>query len=259
MGGGRSKITRACNGAGAPPCYESAMPSGALSIIIPTLNAADQLSRCLASLGEARRGGLLREIVIADAGGADAGGCAETVEIAHGFGASVFIAPKGRGPQLIAGAARSSGDWLLFLHADTCLENGWAREVVVFIAGAAAKERAAAFRLRLDDRAPQARRIERLANWRSRRLALPYGDQGLLISRRLYEAVGGYRPLALMEDVDLVHRLSAKRIVLLQSAAITSAARYRRDGWWLRPARNLTLLGLWSLGLPPSWLARLYG
>ncbi len=235
------------------------MTAGPLSIVIPTLNAANLLPRCLAALGEAHRNGLLHEIIIADAGGAETGGCAETVEIAHGFGASVFVAPRGRGPQIVAGAARSSGAWLLFLHADTCLESGWAREVAAFIAAEGAAGRAAAFRHRLDDPAPQARRIERLANWRSRRLALPYGDQGLLISRRLYEAVGGYRPLALMEDVDLVRRLGSRRIVLLESAAVTSAARYRRDGWWLRPARNLTLLTLWFLGLPPAWLARLYG
>jgi rSAM/selenodomain-associated transferase 2 len=230
------------------------MPGGVLSIVIPTLDAASLLPGCLGALGEARRPGLLREIVIADAGG-----CAESVEVAHGFGASVFVAPPGRGPQLIAGAARSSGDWLLFLHADTCLENGWSREVQTFIAGPGAAEMAAAFRLRLDDAAPAARRIERLANWRSRSLGLPYGDQGLLISRRLYDRLGGYRALPLMEDVDIARRLGRRRLVLLESAAVTSAARYRQGGWWLRPARNLALLGLYFLRLPPAWLARLYG
>jgi rSAM/selenodomain-associated transferase 2 len=230
------------------------MSSGALSIVIPTRDAAVLLPGCLGALGEARHGGLLREIVIADAGG-----CAETVEIAHGFGASAFAAQPGRGPQLIAGAARCSGDWLLFLHADTRLENGWSREVADFIAGAEAAQTAAAFRVRLDDAAPAARRIERLANWRSRSLGLPYGDQGLLISRRLYDSLGGYRALPLMEDVDIARRLGRRRLVLLESAAVTSAARYRQGGWWLRPARNLALLGLYFLGLPPAWLARLYG
>ena len=230
------------------------MSGGVLSIVIPTLDAASLLPGCLGALGEARHAGLLREIVIADAGG-----CAETVEIAHGFGASVFAAQEGRGPQLIAGAARSSGDWLLFLHADTRLENGWSREAAAFIARTGTAETAAAFRLRLDDRAPEARRIERLANWRSRHLALSYGEQGLLISRRLYDRLGGYRPLPLMEDVDLARRLGRRRLVLLQSAAVTSAARYRRDGWWLRPARNFALLTLWYLGLPAGWIARLYG
>lgn len=235
------------------------MPEGALSVVIPTLNAAALLPGCLAALDEARRAGLLREVVIADAPLSDEGGGAETVEVGHGFGASVFTAPRGRGPQLIAGAARCSGDWLLFLHADTRLEAGWARDVAAHMADPAGRDTAAAFRLRLDDAAPQARRIERLANWRSRRLGLPYGDQGLLISRSLYETVGGYRPLPLMEDVDLIRRLGRARLGLLKSAAVTSAARYRRDGWWLRPARNLLLLSLYFLGLPPRWLSSLYG
>lgn len=230
------------------------MSEGLLSIVIPTLNAATLLPGCLGALGEAQQSGLLREIIIADGGG-----CADTVEIARGFGASAFLAPEGRGPQLGAGAARSSGDWLLFLHADTRLENGWSREVAAFLARTGAAEKAAAFRLRLDDAAPQARRIEQLANWRSRKLGLPYGDQGLLISRRLYDAVGGFRPHPLMEDVDIVRRLGKRRLTLLDSAAVTSAARYRRDGWWLRPLRNLALLTLYFAGLPPRWLARLYG
>lgn len=230
------------------------MSEGLLSIVIPTLNAATLLPGCLGALGEAQQSGLLREIIIADGGS-----CADTVEIARGFGASAFLAPEGRGPQLGAGAARSSGDWLLFLHADTRLENGWSREVAAFLARTGAAEKAAAFRLRLDDAAPQARRIEQLANWRSRKLGLPYGDQGLLISRRLYDAVGGFRPHPLMEDVDIVRRLGKRRLTLLDSAAVTSAARYRRDGWWLRPLRNLALLTLYFAGLPPRWLARLYG
>ncbi len=230
------------------------MSEGLLSIVVPTLNAAALLPGCLGALGEAQSSGLLREIVIADAGG-----CAETVEIGHGFGASVFVAPPGRGPQLIAGAARTSGDWLLFLHADTRLENGWSREVAAYLTQAGAAEKAAAFRLRLDDAAPQARRIEQLANWRSCKLGLPYGDQGLLISRRLYDEIGGFRPLPLMEDVDIARRLGRRRLTFLQSAAVTSAARYRRDGWWLRPLRNLALLTLYFIGLPPRWLARLYG
>ena len=76
---------------------------------------------------------------------------------------------------------------------------------------------------------------------------------------QLYDEIGGYKPHPLMEDVDIVRRLGARRLVLFDSAAVTSAERYRRDGWILRPARNLSLLTLYFLGLPPAWLARLYG
>ena len=88
---------------------------------------------------------------------------------------------------------------------------------------------------------------------------MPYGDQGLLIARALYDSIGGFAPVPLMEDVELVRRLGRDRLVELQATAITSAARYRRDGWWARPLRNLILLSLWRLGVPPATLARLYG
>jgi len=89
-------------------------------------------------------------------------------------------------------------------------------------------------------------------------LALPYGDQGLLLSRATYDRLGGYRPLPLMEDVDLVRRLGHRRIAALPVAAVTSAERWRRQGWRRRSVRNLACLSLWFLGVPPRIIARLY-
>jgi rSAM/selenodomain-associated transferase 2 len=218
------------------------------------LDAAATLPATLAALEAARDGGLLREVLVVDGGSGDA-----TVEIAAGWGARVLTAPRGRGVQLAAGGAAATGDWLLFLHADTRLAPGWVAAARAFMARPGSGQRAAAFRLALDDADPRARRIERLANWRARTLGLPYGDQGLLIARAFYEALGGYRPLPLMEDVDLARRIGRRRMVILDVEAVTSAARYRRDGWWLRPLRNLALLGLYYLGAPPRLLLRLYG
>jgi hypothetical protein len=90
-------------------------------------------------------------------------------------------------------------------------------------------------------------------------LALPYGDQGLLVSRALYQAVGGYRPLPLMEDVDLVRRIGRRRLAVLDAAATTSADRWHRDGWARRSARNLACLALHRLGMSEDKVARLYG
>jgi hypothetical protein len=118
---------------------------------------------------------------------------------------------------------------------------------------------AGCFRFRLDAREWQARWVERGVALRVRRLGLPYGDQGLLVSRRVYEEDGGYRPLPLMEDVDLVRRLGRGRIRLLEADAVTSAERWRRGGWIRRSARNLVLLGLYGAGVRPERLARLYG
>jgi rSAM/selenodomain-associated transferase 2 len=216
-----------------------------LSVVIPTLNAAATLPAtldCLRGVGE---------VIVADGGSHDA-----TRRLAEDWGARVLDAPSGRGPQLAAGAKEARGDWLLFLHADTRLAAGWRAAVDAHIAEKA--ERAAYFRLHLDDEARAARRIERLAAWRARRFGLPYGDQALLVPAPLYRALGGHRPVPLMEDVDLVRRIGRARLVELPVGAITSASRYRRDGWIARPVRNLTCLTLWFAGVPPRLIARLY-
>ena len=226
-----------------------------LSIVIPALDAAATLPAMLAALEEGRRAGLVAEVILVDGASADG-----TVGVAARAGARVVDSgAPGRGRQLVAGAAAARGRWLLFLHADTCLAAGWAQAVASTLSDPAMAEHAGYFRLRLDDPARQARLIERIAGWRARRLGLPYGDQGLLIARGFYDRLGGFRPLPLMEDVEFVRRIGRRRLTPLSSEAVTSAARYRRDGWWLRPLRNLTLLSLYFLGLPPGWLRRLYG
>ncbi len=225
-----------------------------LSVVVPALDAAATLPETLAALAAARAEGLLREVLVVDGGSGD-----RTVEVAAGWGARVLNAAAGRGTQLAAGGAAATGDWLLFLHADTRLGPGWAAAARAFMARPGSERQAAAFRLALDDADPRARRVERLANWRAATLGLPYGDQGLLIARAFYQALGGHRPLPLMEDVALARRIGRRRIVLLDAEAVTSAARYRQDGWWLRPLRNLALLGLYFLGAPPRLLRRLYG
>lgn len=221
-----------------------------LSVVIPALDAAAQLPACLASLEEAKPG----EVILVDGGSADG-----TVPLAESRGVHIIACPRGRGLQLRTGGEAASGEWLLFLHADTHLAAGWAQEAADFMAEPGNRARAAVFRFALDDPVDQARRIERLANWRARRLGLPYGDQGLLLSGDFYRALGGFKPLPLMEDVELVRRIGRRRLAFLDSQAATSAERYRRGGWWGRPARNVCLLGAYFLGLPPRLLARLYG
>jgi rSAM/selenodomain-associated transferase 2 len=212
-----------------------------LSVVIPTLNAATSLPATLTSVAGAD------EVVVVD-GGSDDG----TADIADALGARVMSAPRGRGAQLVAGVASARGEWLLLLHADTRLEPGW-RQVAI------EPDRAGYFRFALDSDDPRARQLERVVAWRSRALALPYGDQGLLIHRDLLAAVGGVRALPLMEDVDLVRRLGRRRLVELDVAAITSAAKWERQGWYRRSLRNLACLGLYFAGVPPRLIARLYG
>ncbi|WP_448189776.1 TIGR04283 family arsenosugar biosynthesis glycosyltransferase [Azospirillum sp. sgz301742] len=220
----------------------------ALDIVIPCLNAAGTLPATLAALGAGAR------VIVADGGSTDG-----TAALASAAGARVIEAPRGRGPQLAAGAAAGQASWLLFLHADTRLGPGWRSAVQRHVEDPETLERAGYFRLRFDSPAAPARRCERAVAWRSRALGLPYGDQGLLIARSFYERLGGIRPLPLMEDVDLVRRVGRRRLVALEADAVTSAARYERDGWLLRPVRNLTCLSLYFAGVPPRLIRRLYG
>ena len=146
--------------------------------MIPALNAGEGLAATLESLREGA-GAFDMDVLVVDGGSED-----DTVAVAEANGTRVVTSPRGRGTQMAAGAEEALGDWLLFLHADTVLATGWARELAAFMESGDA--RAAYFRFRLDDDAPGARRIERLVAWRCRVLGLPYGDQGLALSRRLY-------------------------------------------------------------------------
>jgi rSAM/selenodomain-associated transferase 2 len=217
-----------------------------ISIVIPTLNAAASLPATLAALGP------VHEIVVADGGSTDA-----TAAVAQAAGARVITAPKGRGQQLAAGIAATKGEWLLLLHADTRLTPDWHAEATKHVEQN--PDKAAWFRFTLDSADPRARRLERLVGWRCRVLALPYGDQGLLIHRETLRAVGGMRALPLMEDVDLVRRLGRHRLIGLNAGAVTSAAKWERVGWYRRSMRNLLCLSLWHLGVPAARIARMYG
>lgn len=221
-----------------------------LSIVIPAWNAAAHIPRTLAALKASGSGG---EIVVADADSSDG-----TAALAAQLGARVIAAPRGRGIQLHAGVAATRGDWVLFLHADTVPGAGFGAAIAGFIAEPENRARAGFFRLRFDDPALAARVVECLANWRARTLALPYGDQGLLIARELYDQAGGFPAFPIMEDVALVRRLGRRRLVQLDGELVTSAERYRRDGFLLRPLRNLGCLALYFLGVAPARIAKLY-
>jgi rSAM/selenodomain-associated transferase 2 len=222
-----------------------------VSVVIPTLDAADELPGALAALAGSAP---IREIIVSDGGSRDA-----TASIGHAAGARIATGPRGRGIQLIAGAAAATGEWLLFLHADCRLTPGWEKAAAEFIAQPGAAERAGYFELVLDDPDPAARRLERIVAWRCRVWGLPYGDQGLLIARSLYDAVGGFAPIPLMEDVDLARRLGRQRLAPIAACAVSSARRYRREGYLRRSMRNLLCLSLYFAGVPPRRIARLYG
>lgn len=219
-----------------------------VSIIIPTLNAARELPETLTHLIEGLEAGIVRELVVSDGGSVD-----ETRVIADGTGAVIVQGSAGRGGQLQRGAKAAQGDWFLLVHADTHLSPGWS---VVVADHMKSQEQAAYFRLRFRATGFRASFTAGWANLRSK-LGLPYGDQGLLISRGLFDQIGGYPDIPLMEDVAIACQLRGQ-LVGLNATAFTSAARYQHQGWLRRGTLNLWTLIRYMAGADPAKLARDY-
>lgn len=227
-----------------------------ISVIIPTLDAEMGLAKTLGALVPAAVDGLIREVIIIDGGSAD-----RTAAIADDAGATFIVRTGGRGHQLAAGARRAKFSWLLFLHADTVLERGWEREAAGFMAAVDAGKRtlgAAAFRFGLDDTGARARMLEQLVALRCALFRLPYGDQGLLIPRLLYDQIGGFSPHPVMEDVDIVRRLKRRRLSMLRSRAVTDAHKFSEVGYLRRSASNLSCLSLYFMGVSTGRIDRIY-
>lgn len=216
-----------------------------ISVVIPTLNAEAALGSCLQALMEAVEVGLIAELIVSDGGSTDG-----TLALAEAWGANVVTGGPSRGGQLRRGCAAARGVWFLVLHADTVLEAGWS-EVAAQHLG---HERAGYFRLAFDR---GGRVVAAWANVRARLLGLPYGDQGVLIRRDIYHNVGGYPDIPLMEDVALARALRGQ-LVALDALAVTSAEKYRRQGWLRRGARNLWTLARYFAGVDPVVLASSY-
>lgn len=180
---------------------------------MPTLNAAPHLARSLAPLVPAVADGLVRELVIADGGSTD-----DTIAIANEVGARVTAAHGPRAVHLQAGAVMARSPWLLFLDAHTALDDGWSNDAARFVAQPLNETRAATFRFDLGDMSPAARAT---VLW-MRMFATPTSAQGLLISRRLYDALGGYRDRARKADADLFRRIGRRRLRVLPSRAVSA-------------------------------------
>ena len=218
-----------------------------ISVVIPTQNSERLLPRCFDSLITAAVRGVVREVIVSDCGSSDA-----TLSIADGAGAHIVRGGKTRSDQLAEGAASAKSEWLLFLHPETALETGWEVEAESFIDQAVMERpRAAVFRFALEDFGGEARRAEAKAALRTSLFALPFGNQGLLISKRLYQKVGGYRPVANMEDADIVRRIGRRRLVSLRSRAINVARRPEHR------LRSFTLTLLHALRVPSRVVAKL--
>ena len=213
-----------------------------ISVVVPTHNSQVSLARCFDSLIGATVRGVVKEVIVADGGSND-----DTLALADAAGCHVERGGKTRASRLAAGAKVARSDWILFLHPETALAPGWEVEAENFIARVTIEhQRAAAFRFGLDGFDARSRRREALAMLRCWLFRLPYGDQALLIPKRLYNKLGGYREVA-MEDLDLVRRIGARRLTMLRTRAVNKAD---------DQPRSLALRALYVLRIPTALLPR---
>ena len=220
-----------------------------LSIIVPTLDEAGLIAATLAALAPLRVLG--HEVLVVDGGSRDG-----TLALCRGRADAAFIAPRGRARQMNAGAARARGDVLLFLHADTLLPVHADALVAEALQGDASWGR---FDVRIAGRSPMFPVIAALMNRRSCWTGIATGDQAMFVRRDVFERLGGFADLALMEDVDLSRRLCAQGApACLRERAVTSGRRWEARGvwrtiglmWWLRWCH-------WR-GVPADELAKAY-
>lgn len=232
------------------PDADAALAEGrSVSVIIPTLNEAENLKRLLPMLQAAQP----LEILIADGGSTDA-----TSTVAQQHGTCFLPNERGRARQMNAAAKQARGEHLLFLHADTDPPPHFCELIAQQLDGAGTA--AGAFRFALREDVTGKSIIEKLVAWRCAKRHLPYGDQGLFLRRSIFNAQGGFPDWPILEDVHLVRQLrSVGRIVITEEPAPTSARRWQSGGvvrtFW---RHQLILLGH-HLGVPPERLAKLRG
>jgi rSAM/selenodomain-associated transferase 2 len=219
-----------------------------ISIIIPAWNEVELIAQ---SVARAWATGPC-EVLLADGGSDD--GTADAAQVA---GAVVVPAPRGRALQQNAAARQVQGDVLLFLHADTWLARDGLRQIDQALAESQAE--CGAFRQQIEADGRIYRLLEMGNAWRAARRGLPYGDQGIFVRRRVFEELGGFPEVHLMEDLMLMKRLRRRGWpVLLPGPLYVSARRWQRHGVVGQTARNWLLLAAARLGAHPNRLARFY-
>ena len=211
-----------------------------ISIIIPTINEANNLPLLLSDLSSIQKKG---EIIIVDSGSED-----KTIDIANIYGAKVCISKeRNRGLQLDMGAKNSKGDWLIFLHADTRLTNDWFKKINSVLMGD--KNYIYYFKFKINHKKIIYRILEIFVNFRSKFFKQPYGDQGLIIHRTTYFKNNGFRKIPLMEDVDFLRRLNKKKdLKQLNFPIFISSRKWERTNIFLQAIKNWQFRRRWLKG-----------
>jgi len=229
-----------------------------VAIVVPTLNEettiASTLRAALAALGPPAARDEQDELVVSDGGSTD-----RTVELARTLGVRVVTGPAGRGGQLNRGAAATTAEILLFLHADTTLPAGALAAIRGALGGSGGQAIGGAFLMRFDDDRPLLRLGGWLINLRTRATRLPLGDQAHFVARAAFSQLGGYRDWPILEDLDFAWRLRRHgRTVILKQRVTTGARRFVELGVARTVATNWLIWFLFVAGVSPRRLARLY-
>jgi len=220
-----------------------------ISIIIPAINEADNITNTIESIGPGDK----KEVIVVDGGSND-----DTVGIAKSLGARVITSAPPRARQMNRGAAQATGDVLVFLHADTRLPEKF--EDFIFNSFKQPGMVAGAFQLRIDSPMQGLRLIERLVNWRSRFLKMPYCDQAIFILSRVFHQIGGFPDIPIMEDFELVRRLRKQgEIATLPVPVLTSPRRWQNLGILKTTLINQLVIATYFMGIAPEVIARWYG
>lgn len=224
------------------------MQTETISVIIPVLNEASTIGSVLERLTGTNN----VDVIVVDGGSRD-----ETVTVARSRNVQVISTPPGRACQMNAGAARATGDILLFLHADTRLPANF--DCLVRQALQEPQTIAGAFELRIDSQQLGLRLIERLVNWRSRFFSMPYGDQAIFLKATIFHRIGGFPNLPIMEDFEFIRRLKHQgRIAIVPAFVLTSGRRWERLGIIKTTLINQLIILGYFLGVSPDKLARWY-
>lgn len=219
-----------------------------ISIIIPTLNEAANIKQAIATTQPSTN----IEVIVVDAGSQD-----DTVAIADSLGIKVILSTPGRAVQMNAGAAVAKGEILLFLHADTHLPLGFDDMIRTSLQQPGIV--AGAFTLQIAAPLLALRLVEWGVKWRSHFLQIPYGDQAIFITKAIFQEMGGFPELPIMEDFELIRRLKRiGKIAILPTPVVTSARRWLKKGIFQTTLINQIVIIGYLFGVPPQRLRNWY-
>lgn len=219
-----------------------------ISVIIPVLNEANTIAQTISNAQKATD----IEIIVVDAGSNDG-----TVELVQSLDVQCISALPGRATQMNQGAKAATGEMLLFLHGDTILPSGF--DQLVRVALVKPKTIAGAFELGIRGTAGSLRLVEKMVNWRSRHLQMPYGDQGIFLKAKIFEEVGGFPEIPIMEDFELMRQLRKRgQITIVSASVLTSGRRWQKLGILKTTLINQIVIIAYLLGVSPEILAQWY-